>query len=318
MAFKMLESKKTSFYFSRAVTREYSKSFYFATLLLPRKRQWATFGLYGFCRYADNLIDKSRGRTPAETLREVDALENEIKIAYRTGDSEHPALGAFIFLAKQYDIPIEYPLDLLKGVAMDLKKSRIQNFSDLYLYAYRVAGVVGIMMTFILGYKSDSAFYYAEKLGIALQLTNILRDILEDKNMNRIYLPKDEMQRYGVKEQDILNERMTPDVKNLIKFQVDRAHSYYEQAREGIRLLQPESRFSIYSAAEIYRGILYKIEKNDYNPFLGRVFVSQYGKMGIILREYVRAKMKIFPEKRIDRKTKYDKSTSVSPRSRII
>jgi phytoene synthase len=147
------------------------------------------------------------------------------------------------------------------------------------------------MMTSVLGYKDKRAFEYAEKLGIAMQLTNILRDVKEDKNMGRIYLPLNELERFGVPEKDIIAEKMTPALRELMKFQVDRAHSYYIQGERGIQMLAPESQFAIYSASKIYRRILCQIEARDYNPFLGRVFVSQVKKISIMLREILRTKV---------------------------
>jgi phytoene synthase len=147
------------------------------------------------------------------------------------------------------------------------------------------------MMTHILGYERDEAFGYAEKLGVAMQLTNILRDVQEDKELGRIYLPLDELKEFGCCEDSIFEERMTPAFYELMRFQVQRAHSYYRAAHDGISMLQPDSRFAIYSASRIYRGILKRIEARDYNPFLGRVYVPQHRKFGILLQEILRTKI---------------------------
>ncbi|MDZ7342929.1 MAG: phytoene/squalene synthase family protein, partial [candidate division KSB1 bacterium] len=237
------------------------------------------------------LIDKQRNRRPEEMLREVEFLAEELKTAYRTGESEHPILQPFVIAAQRYGIPITYPLDLLEGVRMDLQITRYQRFDDLYVFCYRVAAVVGLMMTHILGYHRDEAFAYAEQLGIAMQLTNILRDIQEDKDMGRIYLPLEELRAFGCNERDIIAERMTPALRQLMQFQVDRAHAYYAAADLGIPMLAPDSRFAIYSASRIYRGILKHIEAREYNPFQGRVFVPSYRKMGILLQEIIRTKI---------------------------
>lgn len=295
---KMLinHENRAAFEHARLLTEHFSKSFYISAKMLPRERRWATYALYGFCRYADNLIDNPRQRTEEELLQEADCLAREIEIAYRSGESEHPVLKSFITVAKHFQIPQKYPLELIAGVKMDIQTSRYQTFDDLYLFAYRVAGVVGLMMTYVLGYKNDKAFEYAEKLGIAMQLTNILRDIKEDKNLNRIYLPQDEMKKFNVSESALFQERMTPELKNLIKFQVDRAQKYYDEANPGIKYLFPESRFAIYSASKIYNGILHKIETRDYNPFLGRVFVPQAKKIIILLQEVLRSRWEVFQE----------------------
>jgi phytoene synthase len=159
------------------------------------------------------------------------------------------------------------------------------------VYCYRVASVEGLMMTCVLGYKDASAFEYAEKMGIAMQLTNILRDVQEDKNMGRIYLPNEDLRKFGVSEEDILNDRVSPELRQCMKFQVERAHHYYDEGDKGIVLLPKESQYAISSASKIYRGILRKIEERDFNPFLGRVFVPQQKKIGILVGEVVRTKL---------------------------
>ena len=260
---------RAQFKYARSITAHYSKSFYLATCLLPRYKRWATFALYGFCRHIDNLTDNPRERTEQEIRHELSYLEAELKTAFRTGESEHPIVGPFISVAKEYGISLEYPLHLIKGVQMDTSINRYETFDDLYLFAYRVAGVVGLMMTPLLGHNNADAMKYAEKLGIAMQITNILRDIKEDKDMNR----------------------MSENFKNLMKFQVDRAHNYYEEADKGIKMLDRDAQFAIYSASKIYRGILKKIELRNYNPFEGRVFVPQPKKLQILVGEALRTRL---------------------------
>lgn len=280
-----------AFRYARDHTAYHSRSFFASACLLPSERRWATFALYGFCRYADNLIDLPRNRTTAERVGELEALRSELAIAYRTGESEHPVLRPFILTAHRYGIPEEYPRDLLAGVEMDLQRHAYDTFEELYLFCYRVAGVVGLMMTHVLGYRDEAAFHYAEKLGIAMQLTNILRDVQEDKNLGRIYLPLEDLRRFGVPADDIRAERWTPAARRLMRYQVERAEGYYRDAEPGIALLEKPSRFAIYSAARIYGGILRKIRARDFNPFLGRVVVSQREKVGTVWREFLRTRL---------------------------
>ncbi len=284
------DSNRAQFKYARALTAHYAKSFYFSAAMLPKEKRWATFALYGFCRFVDNLIDNPRDRTAAEIKHELNFLKRESTIGYRTGESEHPILKPFLSVAKHYDIKKEYADALIKGVLMDIDKQRYENFDELYLFAYRVAGVVGLMMTPLLGYKNPEAMVHAEKLGVAMQLTNILRDIKEDKNMGRIYLPLEEIRQFGVDTDDIFNEKMTDGIRNLMKFQVDRAHKYYDAADAGIKMLDRDAQFAIFSASKIYRGILRKIEMHDYNPFLGRVFVPNRKKLTIVAGEVLRTK----------------------------
>jgi len=277
-----------SYVYARAITRRYARSFYFASRFLPAEKRWATYALYGFCRYADNLIDLQRTRGREELLSELACLAAETSLAYRTGESEHPIIKSFIHTARRYGIPERYPLDLIKGVEMDAAFNGYESYDDLYLFAYRVAGVVGLMMTYLLGYRDEAAFPYAEKLGIAMQLTNILRDIQEDKELGRIYIPAAELRQFGVTPEQILSERMTPQLRALMEFQVERAHACYTEAERGIALLDRKSRFAIHTASRLYQAILKKIALADYNPFVGRAFVPAPHKLAILLQEYVR------------------------------
>ncbi len=296
-SWKLTDADRAAFEYARRITAYYSKSFYVSARILPYDRRWATYALYGFCRHCDNLIDTPRQRTRSQIFGEIDFLTEELQIAYNTNESEHPVIRAFILVVERYGIPFEYPLDLLKGVAMDLQQARYKTFDELTFFCYRVAAVVGLMMTHILGYKDTRAFEYAKRLGIAMQLTNILRDIKEDKEMGRIYLPEMDLDLFGVSVQDILNERMTPQLRALMKFQIKRADRYYSEAIPGISLLKTESQYAIYSSAKIYRGILRKIEAQNYNPFLNRVFVPPIQKIGILLHEVLKMKVLSAQEK---------------------
>jgi 15-cis-phytoene synthase len=277
-----------SIHYARALTARFARSFYFAARFLPVERRWATYALYGFCRYTDNLIDLQRERSREELLAELRHLETELALAYRTGESEHPLLKSFIYIAQKYGIPEHYPLELIRGVEMDAGFNGYETFDQLYLFAYRVAGVVGLMMTHILGYQDEAAFPYAEKLGVAMQLTNILRDVQEDKDMGRIYFPATELRQYGLTREEIINEENSPRLREFMQFQLARAHSYYREAEPGIAMLRRESRFGIYTASRIYQAILHQIEEADCNPFRGRLHVPDSRKLAILLEEYAR------------------------------
>jgi phytoene synthase len=272
--------------YSRELIRIHSKSFYFSSLLLPSQSRSDVHALYGFCRYADNLVDKPRNRSPREIESEVRALEAELKVAYKTGESEHPVICSFIQTAQKHEIPQDYPLELLEGVLMDNEPVRYPTFNDLYLFCYRVAGVVGVMMTYILGYQSPDAFGYAVKLGVAMQLTNILRDVHEDIQRDRLYFPLDELQQFQVEESEIKQGVFLDRLKKLMQFSADRAHRYYEEARPGISLLSRKCQFAIEAASRIYGGILEQIRAHDYDPFRGRVFVPDVQKLLLILSAY--------------------------------
>ncbi|MEJ2052901.1 MAG: phytoene/squalene synthase family protein, partial [Calditrichaceae bacterium] len=284
-------SSKAAFKYARAQTANYSRSFYLSSAMLPKEKRWDTYALYSFCRYADNIVDNPRNRSVEELIDEVNYMAKELRIAYRNGESEHPIVKPLINVALKYNMPIEYPLELLEGVKMDLVQDRYNTFDELYLFAYRVAGVVGLMMTYVLGYTDESAFKYAEDLGIAMQLTNILRDIQEDKNMGRIYLPLNEIREFGLTEEDFFKENMNDSMYKFIRFQVKRANQYYHHANDGIKMLSRDSQFAIYAASKIYQSILLKIEARHFNPFLGRVFVNQGKKFLILINEIIKTRV---------------------------
>ena len=281
---------RVQFKYARSLTAHYAKSFYFSAAMLPKTKRWATYALYGFCRYVDNLIDTPRSRSKEEIVAELNYLGTELVTAFRSGESEHPIIKPFISVAKYYDLDPKYASELIAGVRMDIDQKRYETFDDLYLFAYRVAGVVGLMMTPLLGTSNPDALPHAEKLGIAMQLTNILRDIKEDKEMNRIYIPQEELRVFGVTEQNFFEENMTPEFREMMKFQVERAHDYYREADKGIKMLDRDAQFASLSASKIYRGILAKIELRDYNPFLGRVFIPQAKKVRIVASEALKTK----------------------------
>jgi phytoene synthase len=251
---------------------------------LPIDKKNASYAVYAFCRFADNLIDNPRNRTIEEINTEIENFKYEVEMAFKYGESEHPVLSAFIFYALKYNIPKQYVYDLIDGVSMDISKDNYNNFDELYIYCYKVASVVGLMMTYILGFKDIKALEYAEQMGIAMQLTNILRDIKEDKTNKRIYLPETDLKKFNVSKEDIYNENFNENFKSLIKYYVDLAEQYYQNSYNGLPLLHKDARFSIKTAGGVYSEILNKIKLNDYNPFLGRVKVSQNQKIIIMLK----------------------------------
>lgn len=286
-----LHEKRDYFELARGLTRTHAKSFYFSCRFLPKQTRVSTYAVYSFCRYVDNIVDNPRNRNIDQIRSEIDAIRKELELAYSVGESEHPVLGAFIPSALICGIPVELPMDLIRGVEMDLTIDRYETFDDLYLFAYRVAGVVGLMMTYVLGFKDKDALIYAEKLGIAMQLTNILRDIKEDKDNGRIYLPLEELHQYKIAEEHIISEKFNDFFRRMMEFQVERAWKYYRDAEPGISMLQRKSQFAIIAASRIYSGILNKIAQNGYNPFGGRAHVSSTKKVSILLSELLKTRL---------------------------
>ncbi|MEP7190304.1 MAG: squalene/phytoene synthase family protein, partial [Roseiflexaceae bacterium] len=183
----------------------------------------------------------------------------------------------------RYAVPRTLPDELLAGIAMDLTVNRYATFDDLWLYCYRVASVVGLISMQIIGYR-EGAVNYAIKLGVALQLTNILRDVGEDAQRGRVYLPHEDLERFGLCADDILNGRRDDAFRSLMRFEIERAHCLYEAAWPGIALLNPDGQLAIAAAAEIYRGILGKIHQSDYNVYQRRAYVPLARKLLLLWR----------------------------------
>jgi len=261
---------------SRKVTKGSGSNFYYAFLFLPKPKREAIYAVYAFCRLSDDLVDEVKaGGDPAEALsrwrKELDThFENSIG---------PPVIAAVGQAARRFEIPKVYFKELLDGMEMDLTRARYATFEELYSYCYRVASVVGLICIEIFGYTNPRTRTYAEQLGIAFQLTNILRDLAIDAKRGRIYLPQDELKRFGYSEEDLLAGRYNGAFVELMRFQCERARNYFRAASVG---LPEEDRRSLL-AAEIMRAIYYrlllKIEQLRYNVFQGDIALPKSRKL---------------------------------------
>lgn len=254
------------------LTRVHSRSFFFSTQLLPIEKRRAIRALYAFCRTSDDLVDHAR-RDAARSLANWVALVHAPQ-----PPPDNPVLLAWNDTATRYNIPQALIDELLAGVAMDLTMSRYATFDDLWLYCYRVASVVGLISMQIIGY-GEGAAKYAVRLGVALQLTNILRDVGEDVARGRIYLPQEDLAWFGVRSEDIFQCRLDERFRQLMRFEIARANLLYEEAWPGIALLSQDGRLAVGAASEIYRGILAKIAANGYDVFNYRASVPLIEKL---------------------------------------
>jgi len=262
-----------------------SKSFYFATRFFPPDLARAAHAVYWFCRHTDDTVDEAPSIAHGSEV--IEAWHKNLLRAWDRGASADPILHLFVTTARRYEIPLEYPLELIEGMRMDLHGVRYQTFDDLRLFCYRVASVVGLMMSHVIGYRGD-ALRYAIDLGIAMQLTNILRDVGEDLCRCRIYLPSDELAQFGYPLQQLYVGQRTDQFRELMEFQVARAHDYYKRAYPGIQLLNQDGRFAVRVAADVYRGILKEIVDNDYDVFSRRAVVPATRKYWITARNMAR------------------------------
>jgi len=197
-------------------------------------------------------------------------------------------LPAFADTVRRYGIPKDYFSDLIAGAEMDLDKTRYATFEELYRYCYRVASCVGLTVIHVFGFTDEKAKQYAEWCGIAFQLTNIIRDVREDAQMGRIYLPQEDLQRFSVTEEQILRCHPPPAFVDLMKFESDRAHDYYEKAHPLLPLIHADSRATLVALMEIYRGLLKKIEHREFDVFAGRIALPTWKKLLIAAKSLLK------------------------------
>lgn len=268
-----------------AITRKHSRSFFLSTQLLPAEKRRAIRALYAFCRTSDDLVDQG-GQDAAGALAAWVGMVHAPQ-----APPDNAVLLAWNDTAARHAVPKALTDELLAGIAMDLTVSRYATFEDLWLYCYRVASVVGLISMHIIGYQEGAASY-AIKLGIALQLTNILRDVGEDARRGRVYLPQADLRRFGLSDEDILAGRRDERFRRLMRFEIGCANALYREAWPGIGMLNRDSRLAIAAAAEIYRGILGKIGANEYDVFTQRAYVPLAEKLLILLQ--VRRRLREF------------------------
>jgi phytoene synthase len=256
-----------------AITAEHSHSFYLATRLLPPDKRRSVRALYAFCRVSDNLVDCPGANVAAQLAAwRARALSSEPppddRVAIAWADTR-----------RRYRIPLRYAEQLIEGVACDLHYNRYRTFDDLAAYAYGVASTVGLMSMYIIGFTDMRAIRYAIKLGVALQITNILRDVGEDWRAGRVYLPQEELAAFNLSEADLAAGQVDDRWRDFMRFQIERNRRLYGEAWRGIAMLNRDGRFAIAAAGDLYRAILSEIEANDYDVFNCRAHVGTWDKL---------------------------------------
>lgn len=268
------------------MTRHHAKSFYFASHVLPAQKQADAYAVYAFCRHVDDQIDLAPDE--AARLRALADLSHLLETAYQPGEGSLenalPWLPAFRETIRRRAIPSSYFKDLMAGVEMDRGRVRIQTWDELDRYCYHVASVVGLIMVHVLTEPAPELLQPARDLGTAMQLTNILRDIAEDWRRDRLYLPADELEKFGLTEDDIARQRTGDSFRAMMRFQIGRARAYYGHAEPGIAALPADgSRFCARLMSAVYGAILDEIERADYQVYRGRVSVSFPRKLWLAL-----------------------------------
>jgi 15-cis-phytoene synthase len=269
-------TRTQSYLWCERLARREAGNFYHAFRLLPAPRRRAMCALYAFMRVADDLTDGPETR--AEKSAALTTWRHQLADAL-AGVYHHPLHPAFHHTIEHYGIPRRYLEDVLDGVGMDLETDHYETFEDLYRYCYRVASAVGLACIHIWGFTDAQAPRYAEAAGIALQLTNILRDLGEDAARGRVYLPREDLKRFGYAREDLLEERRNPPFRELMQFQAQRARHYYESAMPLAELLDPAGRAVFLVMLRTYRGLLEAIVERDYDVFTSRVRLSRLRKL---------------------------------------
>lgn len=266
---------------AKQISKESRSSFYYAFNLLPEKQRDAMNTVYAFCRKTDDIVDDNSvpDEIKHEKLRKW-RLEFEKAFA---GRSEYQLLNKLGKTISNFNIPLEPFFELIKGMEMDLQKNRYKSFDDLLLYCYRVASTVGLMCIEIFGYKNPSTKDFAVNLGIALQLTNILRDLGKDAEQGRIYLPQEDLERFNYNEAKLYNKISDENFRQLMKYEVERAKNYFDKATQSLDLDDKKTMFAARAMQHIYYRMLERIVQSDYDVLNNEIKVKKIEKVGIAL-----------------------------------
>jgi 15-cis-phytoene synthase len=283
----------------RAVTKASRSSFTYAFMVLPKPQREALYAIYAFCRISDDLVDEAASpdaagsRSPAAPVpaERLGVWRAELDACFR-GTPTHPVTRRLAEVLRTFPIPRVYFESLLNGMEMDLVKTRYASFAELEQYCYRVAGVVGLMCIEIFGYTRPETRIYAERLGTAFQLTNILRDLGQDGEAGRIYLPQEDLAHFGCTEADILGHRLTPAFRELMNFEVGRARSFYTAALEALPAADRSSMLPAEIMRVIYHHLLAQIEARAHDVYSRRIRLSDTRRMLLALGCWARHRLR--------------------------
>jgi phytoene synthase len=274
-----------SYGFCEQVARREAKNFYYSFLLLDAERRRAMCAIYAFMRYCDDLSDSAAVSQRASAIAR---WRQDLKDAMEQSMPEHALWPAFVDAVTRYRIPHQYFFDMIDGVSSDLEPRRIRTFDELYDYCYHVASVVGLTIIHIFGFTpgidSAEASPLAEKCGVAFQLTNILRDVREDAENHRVYLPEQDLQRFQVTVEELRGREASPRLKDLLAFEATRAREYYRESAPLIEMIHPDSRASLRALIGIYSRLLDRIVTSGYDVLSRRIRVPTWEKIWILAR----------------------------------
>jgi phytoene synthase len=268
----------------------HGKTYYLATLLLPKAKRPFVHALYGFARYADEIVDDLNSTlTEVEKAKALQQWSDQILRDLVGGKSSDLIGAALIDTVTRFDIPLKYFEAFIHSMKMDLSVTEYKTYEDLMEYVYGSAAVIGLQMVPILGPLSPEAYDCAEKLGIAFQLANFIRDVGEDLDRGRVYLPLDELAKFGVTRADLEKKILTPEIINALKFNIERVRNLQREAAPGIAMLEKSSRACIEAASELYCGIVDEVEAINYQIFKKRAKTSTWRRIKVAFPAWLRA-----------------------------
>jgi len=284
---------RSSYLECRRLNSLHGKTYYLATLLLPKDKRPFVHALYGFARYADEIVDAmDTNRTALDRRQELEQWSWQMLQDIKRGRSNDQIGIALVDTVKRFDIPISYFEAFLHSMAMDLEVTEYENFDALMEYVYGSAAVIGLQMLPVLGFQAQreaEARAAAENLGIAFQLANFIRDLGEDLERGRIYLPLDELKRFEITRSELEQRVVTPNLREALKYQIDRVRRLQNQATSGIELLNRESQPCIEAASELYCGIVDEVEKIDFQVFAKRAKTSTFRRIRVAIPAWAKA-----------------------------
>ncbi len=268
----------------RALQQRHGTSYALATRFFPAEKRLATEALYAFFRVPDDIVDVSEAHDASAAKRRLEQFEADWRHAIDTSESPDPVLRCTAWAFRHFSIPMEYGEAFMEAMKQDTEIDRYATYADLEGYMYGSAVVVGLMMSYVIGFSDKQALVHAQALGQAMQLTNFLRDVGEDwRDRQRIYLPKEDLERFGVTEQEIADGILSDRFKRLLQFEIARADTLYAQAEPGIALLSKDGRFAVRAASRLYQNILREIEANHYDVFTKRARTSRLKKIKLLV-----------------------------------
>ncbi len=272
-----------SYRYCRKVAKERAKNFYYSFLLLKPQQRDAMCAVYAFMRRCDDLSDDPATNDKAQLRMAISDWRRQLDRALGGDPEEAPVWPAFADSVRRYRIPHRYFHEMIDGILSDIEPYEMESFDQLYRYCYHVASVVGLTVIHIFGFRSPRALLLAEKCGIAFQLTNILRDVREDALIDRIYIPREDLERFGVTPAQLRSGTEDDRFRALMSFEAARARAFYDQSAPLIDLIEPNSRRSLWALRAIYLRLLSRIEASHYAVLTRRIGVAKPIKIGILL-----------------------------------